>query len=98
MLYEKRNQSIFESHSSSPPFVYVLTDFTLSNVNSWRNQDQLQNFVRLGILDFAVVDAIQDQRIQLLESGIEIEPPTNTTEGEVLNNNIVLIANYLFDS
>lgn len=75
----------------SKKLCYVLTDFTESNVNWWRNQPQLRHYVRRGVLDFAVFNAEHDTTVHLMERDIKLEPETN-------QSNIVAIANYLFDS
>lgn len=70
---------------------YVMTDFTKSNVEFWQQHQQLQPFVQQGLLDFAVYDVENDEQITLLETGTVLK-------AKMLNNPMIVYANYLFDS
>ena len=72
--------------------VYVLTDFTQSNVKFWKGHPSLQPFLKTGQLDFAIFDAEKDDEIRLCNSGVVLCPRRPTA------NPICVIANYLFDT
>lgn len=72
-------------------FVYVMTDFTQSNVNHWLEHSQLQPYFEQGVLDAAVFDVEHASDVHLTHSNMTL----NKTE---LYNPLVVFANYLFDS
>ncbi|MCD1258024.1 tetratricopeptide repeat protein [Paenibacillus athensensis] len=74
-----------------PAFVYVLTDLPEANLRFWRDHPRLQPYIEQGCLDMACFDAEQDTELQLRLSGKVIRP------GQ-LQQPLVLIANYFFDS
>jgi tetratricopeptide (TPR) repeat protein len=74
-----------------PQFRYVVTDFTQSNVDFWRDHPCFQPFVEYGLVDFARFDAEKDESIELSHSDETLAP------GKTVNP-IVVIANYVFDS
>ena len=73
--------------------VYVMTDFTASNVNSWENDQAFQSHVSSGLLDFAIYD-VDDPitQINLIRSGVQLSCETPAI------NPILAIANYVLDS
>ncbi|MCH9643487.1 MAG: tetratricopeptide repeat protein [Gammaproteobacteria bacterium] len=71
--------------------VYVMTDFTKSNVEFWQQHEQLKPFVDCGLLDFAVYDVENDDTITLTEKG-------SVLRAKALHNPMIVFANYLFDS
>jgi hypothetical protein len=73
------------------PVKYVMTDFTERNLEYWRAHPRLRPFIEDGSLDLARFDAEHDQELKLTYSGEILSPGT-------LQNPIVVIANYLFDS
>ena len=73
------------------PFTYVMTDFTERNIDFWRQHQSLRPLVEEGVLDFALFDTERDEELKLAESGGVLAP------GNV-NNPMVVIANYFFDS
>lgn len=79
------------SPTPTPSFRYVMTDFVRKNIEFWRQHASLRPLVEAGVLDFARLDAERDDRLMLLESGIEISRDKQAGSG-------VLIANYIFDS
>ena len=72
--------------------VYVLTDFTESNVNFWKDHHALKPYVDSGRLDFAVFDATSDDEITLRNSGSVL------SKDQPSENPICVIANYIFDT
>jgi tetratricopeptide (TPR) repeat protein len=70
---------------------YILSDFTDSNLHFWRSQEDLQPFFEQGILDLAVFDAGSDIDIRLERTG-------ETLSAGDLQNPLVVLANYVFDS
>ncbi|MCP4137567.1 MAG: tetratricopeptide repeat protein [bacterium] len=75
-------------------FVYVMSDFTESNIEFWKEHPQLQEFCKEGILDFALFDIGNQEEICLVNSGITIQAGGNE-EG---SNPLIVISNYVFDS
>ena len=85
-----------ESHlpdrgTTQPPVVYVMSDFTQSNLDYWQQHDRLHPFLENGWLDFALVDATEIDTLHLTQSGRAIA-------AETLRNPLIVIANYFFDS
>ncbi|BBH20151.1 hypothetical protein Back11_14960 [Paenibacillus baekrokdamisoli] len=74
-----------------PPFRYVMTDLALKNVSGWQNHPALKSFIRQGLLDFAVFDAVHDTELNLVISHTTIRP------GD-LKQPLLIVANYFFDS
>ena len=73
------------------PFCYVMTDFTETNIATWRRHEKLQSWVQQGRLDFARFDVEKDTSVLLRESGRSLAPKS-------LHTPLVLVANYFFDS
>lgn len=74
------------------PFVYVMTDFTLNNIQYWQQHPALQEYLAQGILDFAQYDMETMQPIQLQRSNITLR------HGSEPLNPLIVIANYAFDT
>ena len=70
---------------------YVMTDFTESNIKFWQKHEALRRYRKEGLLDFAQFDIVNDQSIQLLNSGMSLEKGAVRTP-------LIVFANYLFDS
>ncbi|MEN3326520.1 MAG: hypothetical protein V7638_1327 [Acidobacteriota bacterium] len=73
------------------PVRYVMTDFTESNIEHWRNHPSLFPFIKDGLLDLARFDLESDVQLELLHSGDVLSTDT-------LRNPLVVISNYVFDS
>lgn len=76
---------------SLPSFRYIMTDLAMHNVMAWKEHPALQAFIAEGLLDFARFDAVHDTELNLVMSG------TTVSEGD-LQQPIVIVANYFFDS
>ena len=50
-------RSLFDRSIESNRYRYVMTDFTESNVNAWRETEVFQPFIDAGVLTFRVFDA-----------------------------------------
>jgi tetratricopeptide (TPR) repeat protein len=76
-----------------PPtaFCYVLTDVADSNLDFWRAHPRLQPYFESGLLDLAQFDVNHSTELHLERRGEVIGPGS-------LNQPLVVIANYLFDS
>ncbi|THF79596.1 SAM-dependent methyltransferase [Cohnella fermenti] len=74
-----------------PPYRYIMTDLAADNVAGWQRHPVLAPHVAAGRLDFARFDVVRDTELRLAVSGETIRP------GE-LNQPLLIIANYLFDS
>ncbi|MDF1653527.1 MAG: SAM-dependent methyltransferase [Coxiellaceae bacterium] len=71
--------------------IYVMTDFTASNLNHWQQHPALQSYLEDGRLDFAFFDLESEQDIELLHSNKILSKDT-------LINPLMVAANYIFDS
>jgi tetratricopeptide (TPR) repeat protein len=74
-----------------PPICYVMTDFTSSNIDFWKQHKALQPFVEQGLLDFAQFDFENDQELHLINQQRVVSC------GDI-KNPVIVFANYLFDS
>lgn len=72
-------------------FKYIVTDFAERNIEYWQNHSFLKPYFESGILDCATFDIEHDEELRLRNSGEVL------TKGD-LNNPLILIANYTFDS
>ena len=70
--------------------VYVLTDFTESNIKFWEQNESFKLLVDLGKLDFAKFEAVNDTTLHLRSGKI-------IRKGD-LKNPMIVIANYLIDT
>lgn len=75
----------------APPIRYVLTDFTKRNLEAWAAQPLLRQHVAAGRVDFAIFDARARGPIRLGISGAELTAAS-------VENPLVVLANYVFDS
>ena len=88
----KRFLHIIENSSlKGLKFKYIVTDFSEKNIDYWQNHSFLKPYFDSGILDCAIFDIAQDEKLQLRNSG-EILCTGN------MKNPLILIANYTFDS
>ncbi|USG62967.1 SAM-dependent methyltransferase [Sneathiella marina] len=72
-------------------FVYVMTDICKANIDFWKHHPQLQAFIRQGVLDFAYLDVMSPETIELLISG-------RTLVAGAIKTPLAVIANYILDS
>jgi tetratricopeptide (TPR) repeat protein len=80
-----------QEHRVLPAFRYVLTDFTQSNLDFWRQHPAFQPFFARGLLDIALLDIAHLDQITLQLSGQVLTPGS-------LEHPLVVIANYVWDS
>ncbi|NCX94704.1 MAG: hypothetical protein EBX40_08510, partial [Gammaproteobacteria bacterium] len=71
--------------------VYVMTDFTESNLKFWQQHERLKPYVEAGKLDFARYDMDQDSALYLVNRNLTLKPGS-------LENPLMLVANYIFDT
>ncbi len=71
--------------------IYVMTDFTDSNVKFWRTQRELQPLVEAGKVDFAIFDLENSETLEMINSGVVLD-------GSDDNNPISVFGNYIFDT
>jgi len=74
-----------------PPFCYILSDFTESNLSFWQEHPRLQPYLSLGWLDIALCDAESSDCVYLQSIDKTI---TRTSLAQPL----IVIANYFFDT
>jgi tetratricopeptide (TPR) repeat protein len=70
---------------------YVMTDFAPRTIEYWKAHPSLEPFVERGHLAFGRFDAGHDRAIKLCDTEETLGPGT-------VNNPIVVLANYFFDS
>lgn len=70
---------------------YVLTDIAQGNLEFWKQHTALQEFIENGQVDFALYNPILDSEIKLVVSGAVLS-------SESVQNPIVFIGNYFFDT
>ncbi|MBD2212734.1 SAM-dependent methyltransferase [Nostoc linckia FACHB-104] len=75
-------------------FVYIMTDFAEKNIQYWKEHSAFQNYIQIGILDFARFEVEKDTEINLIGSGKVL----STHSEEQLHNPLLVLANYIFDS
>ena len=78
-------------HEILPPFCYILSDIVEEDLLFYKNHIQFKKFFDKGWLDIAYFDAVESQEIELRHSG-------TTINKSFLNQPIVALANYFFDS
>ena len=74
-----------------PKYCYVLSDIVEENLSFFQNHPQFQKYLKEEVLDVAFFDAIKSNEMVLRNSQQTIHPKD-------LNQPIVAIANYFFDS
>ncbi|MEM0950721.1 MAG: tetratricopeptide repeat protein [Cyanobacteria bacterium P01_H01_bin.74] len=89
---ELRKKQAYFSALKDLNWVYLMTDFTQSQIDFWRSHQKLAPFIATGQLDFAIYNPlVADQPLQLQHSGKTLTPNN-------LVNPVIAIANYFFDS
>lgn len=74
-----------------PPFCYVISDFTETNLAFWQNHPRLQPYLGKGWLDFALFDVENSSELFLQNANITIHQQS-------LSQPLIVIANYFFDT
>ena len=74
-----------------PKYCFVLSDIVEENLNFFLDHPQFQSYFEKGILDVAYFDAIEGKELELRYSKKTILP-------ESLNQPLLVLANYFFDS
>ncbi len=72
-------------------FCYIMSDFTMHNIEYWQTHPVLKPYVEAGLIDFAVYDMEVDQPLTLIRQNITLSP-------EILVNPLTAFANYIFDT
>lgn len=85
------NRLIASISEPIPPFCYVLSDIIEENLSFFLNHPQFKIYYEAGTLDVAYYDAIEDKELYLRHS-------KRTINSQDLNQPILAIANYFFDS
>lgn len=70
---------------------YVMTDFTDKNVDFWKKHPALQEYLEMGLIDFAIFDATKDNQMRLMMKNTTLRPGSS-------RNPVGIMANYLFDT
>jgi hypothetical protein len=90
-LILKHLVSLREFWPASNCFRYVLTDYTTSIINFWKNHPSLLKFFNDGLLDYAKFDCETEDAIHLIRTGITLNRST-------LQRPVVFVSNYVFSS
>jgi hypothetical protein len=80
-----------QPHLKLPPYCYILSDIVEDNLSFFQNHKQFQPYFESGLLDVAYFDAIEGNDIDLRIAGKKISHQN-------LNQPLMVIANYFFDS
>lgn len=75
----------------APPMCYILSDIAESNLEFWKQHPRFQPYIQSGKVDFALFDAVQDDTVHLVQTGITLEPG-------ICPAPLIAIGNYFFDS
>lgn len=71
--------------------IYILSDVAQKNIDFWHDHPQLVPLFEQGKLESAYLDLLADQPIRLIQSG-------DVLNEELLNNPLMVISNYVFDT
>lgn len=74
-----------------PPYCYVLSDIAEKNLEFFADHHQFQEYYEQGKLDVAYFDMVSSDTIELRKAG-------KTIDSCDLNQPLIVLANYLFDS
>lgn len=85
------DQLLQRTNTTLPDYCYILSDIALDNLTFFEQHPQFQPYFEQGHLDVAYYDAINSQEIVLRYAQQTIVP-------KQLNQPLLLIANYFFDS
>src|SRR5579872_6851430 len=80
-----------QSPLRDPRVKYVLTDCVPGNLEFWRNHPKFQPYFEEGVLDCALFNACGDTALKLERSG-------ETISADRTAGNMIVFANYIFDS
>lgn len=70
---------------------YVMTDFTLNNLNFWQENSMFTDYLCQGILDFATFDLENPNDLELVHA-------KKSLNKETVVNPMMVVANYIFDT
>jgi tetratricopeptide (TPR) repeat protein len=82
---------IASARVKTPSYCYVLTDIVEDNLTFFQGHSQFQYYLEQGILDVSYFDALESQTLYLRNAKKTITP-------QALNQPVLAIANYFFDS
>mgnify|MGYP002622633404 CR=1 FL=1 len=90
-------QTFLPRYQQSPfagqPIRYIMTDFVPQILEFWQGHGRFQPYIDAGILDFGLFDVMKMRPFALRNSGQLFAPDPDTVQ-----NPVILIANYFFDS
>ncbi len=86
-FYPRFQQSVL----ADLPITFVMTDFVPEIVDFWQAQERFQPWLAAGLLDFALFDVMDKRPLTLRHANITLAP-------NHVQNPLILIANYFFDS
>jgi tetratricopeptide (TPR) repeat protein len=72
-------------------FCYVMTDLCQKNIDFWQDHVLLKEFVKEGILDYAIFDLTKPEDITLINQDRKLNKKD-------VKNPMIFFANYIFDS
>ena len=88
-------RSFFEAYGEErqrrQPVCYVMTDISQANIEFWEEHEQLKTYVVQGKLDFASFNPVVDDSVYLKKA-------TKLMSKDSVEQPLVYIANYFFDS
>jgi tetratricopeptide (TPR) repeat protein len=91
VLKELERKICYFSALHTVKLVYVMTDFTTGHTNYWKTHEAFQPWFNQGVLDVATFNPLIDQTIHLEAANMTLTPA-------LLENPMIVIANYFFDT
>lgn len=88
---KKLNELVEFEFADKVKICYVMSDFTMNNVDFWRTQPQLKKFLDLGLLEFACLDMTDFDILKVLQAN-------RTLEKSDFVNGLMVVGNYIFDT
>ncbi len=90
-ILKQLDKLILGSSHKLPPYCYVLSDIIEENLDFFKAHPQFESYYQRGVLDLAFFDGLQSEAIELRYS-------KKTVGTNDLEQPVVAIANYFFDS
>ena len=95
-LHQFHNR-LAQSSISELPIKFIMTDFVPEIVDFWVQHEHFKPWVDAGLLDFALFDVDEKRKLRSAQA-LTLHHAKTTLTPELLQNPLILIANYFFDS
>ncbi len=88
-----------QSMPAKLPIKFIMTDFVPEIVDFWQQHDRFKPWVEAGLLDFALFDVAEKRPFRFRSAqALTLRHANLTLTPDLLQNPLILIANYFFDS